>query len=99
VNLDELATAMKEISSDPVVLKLSDLVSAWKDDESDPKELESTVERYIGNTWITNTAEHKEIYNIWSQFRDDAIRGIGGMTVNEAVLLQPIASLGQCSNG
>jgi hypothetical protein len=37
VNLDELATAMKKTSGDPVALKLSDLVSAWKDDESNAK--------------------------------------------------------------
>ncbi len=83
MNLDELATAMKKTSGDPVALKLSDLVSAWKDDESNAKELESTVERYIGNSWISNTAEHKEIYSLWSQFRNDAIHGIGGMTMNE----------------
>jgi hypothetical protein len=83
VDLDELATAMKKTSSDPVALKLSGLISAWKDDWSNVKELESTVERCIGNTWIANTAEHKEIYSLWSQFRDDAIHGIGGMAMNE----------------
>lgn len=83
MNLDELATAMKQTSSDPVALKLSDLVSAWKNDDSDANELENAVERYIGNTWIANTAEHKEIYGLWSRFREDAIHGIGGMTMNE----------------
>lgn len=83
MDLDELATAMRKTSSDPVVLRLSDLLSVWKDDSSDAKELESTVERYIGNTWIADTAEHEKIYSLWSQFRDDAIHGIGGMTMNE----------------
>jgi hypothetical protein len=83
VDLDELATAMRHTSSDPVVLRLSDLLSAWKDDSSDAKALENIVERYIGNTWIADTVEHEKIYSLWSQFRDDAIHGIGGMTMNE----------------
>lgn len=83
MNLDELATAMRKTASDPTVMKLSDLLAAWKDNDSDARELESTVERYIGNTWIAGTAEHEEIYGLWSRFRNDAIRGIGGMTMDE----------------
>ncbi len=83
MDLDGLVTAIRQTSSDPVVLKLSALLSTWKDDKRDAKELESTVERFIGNTWIDNETEHEEIYRLWSQFRDDAIRGIGGMTMNE----------------
>lgn len=83
MNLDDLATAIRQTSSDPVALKLSDLLSGWKDDKADAKELESTVERYVGNTWIASTAEHEKIYSLWSEFRDDAIHEIGGMTMNE----------------
>jgi hypothetical protein len=83
MDLDGLATAIRQTSSDPVALKLSELLSKWKDDESNVKELESAVERYIGNTWIISTTEHEKIYRLWSQFRDDAVHGIGGMTMNE----------------
>lgn len=83
MTLDELVTAMRQASNDPVALKLSDLLVDWKDDRSDVKELETAVERYIGNTWIASTAEHEKIYSFWSQFRDDAIHGISGMTMNE----------------
>lgn len=83
MDIDELATAIRQTSSDPVVLRLADLLSAWKDDSSDVKELEGTVERYIGNTWIADTTKHEKIYSLWSQFRDDAMHGIGGMTMNE----------------
>jgi hypothetical protein len=83
MDLDALATAIKQTSSDPVASKLSELLVSWKDDESNATDLESAVERYIGNTWVVSTAEHETIYSLWSEFRDDAIRGIGGMTMNE----------------
>lgn len=83
MDLDALASAIRQTSSDPVALKLSDLLANWKDDKSTTTELERDVERYIGNTWIASTAEHEKIYSLWSQFRDDAIHGIRGMTMNE----------------
>lgn len=83
MDIDALASAIRNTSSDPVTLKLSDLLIRWKDDESNATELERDVERYIGNTWIASTAEHGEIYSLWSRFRSDAIHGIGGMTMNE----------------
>ena len=83
MDLDELASAIKQASSDPVASKLSRLLSAWKDDQSDVKELENTVERYLGNTWIAKPAEHEEIYSLWSRFRDDAMHAIQGRTMNE----------------
>lgn len=83
MDLDELASAIRQISTDPVALKLSELLLRWKSDETNVKELASAVERYIGNTWIANTKEHEEIYRLWSQFRNDAVHGVGGMTMNE----------------
>ena len=83
MDLDELAAAIKKTSSDPIALKLSDLISSWKADQLNAIELESNVERYIGNTWMADTIEHEKIYALWSQFRGDAIHGIGGMTMNE----------------
>lgn len=83
MDLDELANAIKQASSDPAALKLSDLLVNWKDDKSNATELERNIESYIGNTWIVSTEEHEKIYSLWSRFRDDAIHGIGGMTMNE----------------
>ncbi|MBI3095658.1 MAG: hypothetical protein HYY97_12385 [Rhodocyclales bacterium] len=83
MDLDALAGAIRQTSSDPIALKLSDLLISWKDDKSNATELERDIERYIGNTWIASTTEHEQIYSLWSQFRDDAIHGIGGMTMNE----------------
>lgn len=83
MNLDALAAAMRKASGDPVALKISDLLSRWKDDQSNVQELECAVERYIGKTWIASTAEHNNVHDLWSRFRDNAIRGIGGMSMNE----------------
>ncbi len=83
MELDELVNAIRQTSSDAVALKLAAVLSSWKDDKSDAKELETTVERFIGNTWIDSKTEHEKIYSLWSQFRDDAMHGIGGMTMNE----------------
>ena len=83
MDLDELVTAIRQTSSDPVALNLATLLTNWKVDERDAKELEIIVERFIGNTWINSKIEHETIYSLWSQFRDDAIHGIGGRTINE----------------
>ncbi len=41
------------------------------------------VERYFGNVWIPKEEEHSKAYRLWLSFRGDAIRGVGGMTMNE----------------
>lgn len=83
MNLDELVSAIKQTSSDSVALRVATLLSSWKDDERDANELETTIEHFIGNTWIDSKTEHEKIYSLWSQFRDEAMHGIGGMTMNE----------------
>ena len=80
---DELASSIKSASSDPVAVKLADLLSQWKQDDSNVEDLESWVERYIGNTWIASEEEHKSIYRLWSEFKTEAVRCIHGMTMNE----------------
>jgi hypothetical protein len=87
MDLDALVAVISRTSSDPVVLKLAVLLSTWKGDERNAEELEVTVERFIGNTWFDSKTEHKKIYGLWSQFRDEAIHGIGGMTMNERLYL------------
>jgi hypothetical protein len=83
MNLDELAQRIREVSKEEVVQGLADLLMAWKEDQSTAEELRQSVERYIGNSWIEKDADHSKIYQLWSSFRDQAIAGIGGMTMNE----------------
>lgn len=83
MNLDELAQKIREVSDEEVVQRLADLLVAWKADQCTAEVLRESVERYIGNSWIEKDADHSEIYQMWSSFRDQAISGISGMTMNE----------------
>ena len=81
--LGELIPALREASSDPVAIRLVELLEEWRTDASTAEELRQSVERYIGNSWIASDQEHKTIYSLWSAFRDECIMGRGGMTMNE----------------
>lgn len=83
MNLDELAEEINKISPEKVVQDLSRILIEWKNNEETAEELKEGIERYLGNTWIESKADHKKIYQMWSSFRDGAISGIGGMTMNE----------------
>lgn len=81
--LGELIPALREASSDPVVLRLVKLLEDWRTDTSTTEDLREFVERYIGNSWIVSDQEHKAIYALWTAFRDQCIYGRGGMMMNE----------------
>ena len=87
MNLDELVQRIREVSDEKVVQGLADLLVSWKHDQCTAEELRQNVERYIGNSWIEKDADHTKIYRMWSSFRDQAISGIGGMTMNERLYL------------
>lgn len=81
--IETLIDKIRSISSDESAIKLAEIIESWKDDDSSIDELESKVERYIGNSWIASKAEHNEIYSEWEKFRNNEIRQIHGMTMNE----------------
>ena len=83
MNLDELANYLSAGFSDPVVQQLAAVLLDWKADTSTAQDLRESVERYIGNTSIRREEDHKKVYDTWSSFRDNAIDGIGGLTMNE----------------
>ena len=83
MDIDELAKTIRSVSPESVVQKLADILIDWKSNPSTARELEERIERYIGNTWIKKDGDHETIYSYWSTFRDNAIHGIGGMTMNE----------------
>jgi hypothetical protein len=83
MNLDELANHLRTGFSDPVVQKIGTVMLQWKTDTSTAEDLRERVERYIGNSWISREEDHQRVYGLWSSFRDEAIGGIGGMTMNE----------------
>jgi hypothetical protein len=83
MNLDELSEEICKVSSEKVVQDLFRILIEWKDSEETAEELKEGIERYIGNTWIEKNEDYSNIYRLWSEFRDEAISGIGGMTMNE----------------
>lgn len=83
MNLDELAQNIRAISSECVVQKLADILIEWKSNPETAEELRSKIERYIGNIWVKKDEDHSKIYKLWENFRNEAIGGIGGMTMNE----------------
>src|SRR4051794_6837699 len=85
MNLDELANHLRAGFGDPVVQRLGTVMLQWKTDTSTAEDLREMVERFIGNSRISRDEDHQKVYGLWSSFRDEAIGGIGGMTMNEGL--------------
>jgi hypothetical protein len=83
MNLDELTKNIRKVSKEEIVQKLADNIQKWKTDERNAVELRDNVERFLGNTWIEKRTDFDKVYGIWTEFRNSAIDGIGGMTMNE----------------
>ena len=83
MNLDELANAIRNVSDQSDVQRLADLFREWKYSKETVVDLNDTIERFIGNSWFEKDEDHHEIYKMWLKFRNEAILGIGGMTMNE----------------
>ena len=83
MTLDELANELRADSDEKAVQDLAEYIEEWKGDNRNAEALERMVERFFGNAWISKEAEHSKAYRLWSSFKNDAIHGIGGMTMNE----------------
>ncbi len=87
MNYDEYIEEVRKYSSDEVVARLVSHLSNWKSDSTTAVELADAIERYFGNSWITNKETHNHLYKLWSTFKAEAISGIGGMSMNERLYL------------
>jgi len=83
MTLDELAKEIRSVSDEKLIQELAKYIEEWKGDDRNASALETMVERFFGIVWIPKEEDHSKAYNLWSSFRDDAIHGIGGMTMNE----------------
>lgn len=83
MNLDELVQGFRSISDKRVLEDLARYVEAWKTDNRNANDLETMVERFFGNVWLSSDENHSKAYGLWESFRNEAIWGIGGMTMNE----------------
>lgn len=83
MNIDELTQSFRNISNEKKLQDLVHWIVAWKLGDEDIRELEAMVEKCFGNMWLQSQADHSNAYKLWSEFKRDAIGGIGGMTMNE----------------
>lgn len=82
MNLDEL---VKSIPNKERKLKqsLADFVNHWKANDQSIDELANLIDRWHGNVWFESKDVSNQFYKDFSMFREQAISGIGGMTINE----------------
>lgn len=83
MNIEQFALELSSLAAEKDVAGLIAVLSSWQEDDSSVLDLESRVERYIGNVWFEREGVHEQVYRSWSAFRREAIAGIGGMTMNE----------------
>jgi len=83
MNYDEYIEEARKYSSDEVVARLVSHLDKWKMNNTNAVELADSTERLFGNSWITSEETHNHLYKLWSNFKTQAISGIGGMTMNE----------------
>ncbi len=87
MNIDELANEIRSVSNEKTVLKIIDSLLQWKQNDDTVEDLYYVVERNFGYSWIEKDEDHNSIYNLWSTFKDEAISGIQGMTMNERLYM------------
>lgn len=83
MNYDEYIEEAKKYSSDEVVSCLVSHLNNWKTDNTDVVVLANGIENFFGNSWISSEETHRHLYKLWSGFKNEAISGISGMTMNE----------------
>jgi hypothetical protein len=63
--------------------RLSRWVERWKSDDSDVGKLSALIEKWHGNVWFGDRQAQNDFYERFQEFRKEAVRNIGGMTMNE----------------
>jgi len=87
MNLDELIENILNISNENAVKGLGLFIAGFKNDDRNINEWTNSVEKYFGNIWIENEEDHNKIYKMWSDFKNNVIKNINGMTMNERLYL------------
>ena len=83
MNYDEFVNEVQKYDSDADVAKLFRVLKDWKINGESVVQLQSTIERFFGHSWIESEETHNHLYKLWSSFNTSAIGSIGGMTMNE----------------
>jgi hypothetical protein len=82
MNLDELVASVPE---EELREGLSYWVKAWKQDESDIKNLACVIGKWHGNVWFKSINESNGFNERFQAFKSVAIEGNGGFTLNEKI--------------
>ncbi|AUC79942.1 hypothetical protein CW736_11465 [Nonlabens sp. MB-3u-79] len=93
MNIDELTNRIRKVSSEKNVQNLAELIQQWKTNDKNAIELKKNIERYFENELIDKKSDFEKVYGMWTDFRDSAIHGIGGMTMNERLYLFGLVNL------
>ena len=80
MNLDELVTSVPEAK---LKVELLQWVAEWKKDSSDVNRLYELAAKWHGNTWFADSQAQNQFWANLQIFKQQAINGLGGMTVNE----------------
>ena len=80
MNLDELIESIPEAELRGELFRW---VEKWKTDESDVESLATLIQKWHGNVTFADPRAQDEFYSRYQSFRENAIRKLGGMTVNE----------------
>ena len=83
MNIDELIVNLTSISNIKFVHELNKWIIDWKSSSKDVNGLKDMVEKFYGNSWIDDQDVFQKLYELWTNFKLEAIDGIKGMTMNE----------------
>jgi hypothetical protein len=84
---DELIENIQKVSDEKFVQDIVHYLSNWKNDDRNVDRLDYDFEKYMGNTWIENKNDFKKIYEMWMEFKNESIKNIKGMTMNERLYI------------
>jgi len=83
MNYDEFVKEVQKYDSDSDVAKLLRVLKDWQLNNDNVVQLQSTIERFFGHSWIESEETHNHLYKLWSSFNTSVTGNIGGMTMNE----------------
>lgn len=83
MNLDDFIIAIRKISKEDSVQKLIDNILEFKIDDRNAIEFKENIEQIFKESLVVNEEDFDNLYSEWTKFKNLAIDGIGGMTMNE----------------
>ncbi|MCL2156261.1 MAG: hypothetical protein FWH53_11395 [Leptospirales bacterium] len=88
MNLDEFISEIENLTNDDSIHDLLWLLKEWKNNNKTVLELENTIEKFIDSFWPKeNEHELLKILQLLNDFKNENIKNIGGMTMNERLYL------------